>query len=190
MKRHDVTERPILFNGQMVPPVLADIKTQTRRVVKPRDLEWMDEHQGLREQSNVDRCPYGKPMDRLWVREAWKAHTTFDHLPPREIPQSHVWYMADEGYKAQSRFRQAMFMPRWASRITLEITDVRVERLQDISEVDAIAEGVRSNRDTLAETGHATARDAYRYLWKSINGPGSWDLNPWVWAITFRRIKP
>jgi hypothetical protein len=143
------------------------------------------------------RCPCGQPGDRLWVREAWKAHTTFDHLPPREIPQSHVWYMADDGYKAESRYRQGMFMPRWASRITLEVTAVRVERLQDISEADAIAEGCTKNHNGYFWGGPhpvsglkqmAMAGSAYRDLWESINGPGSWSTNPWVWVIEFKRV--
>jgi hypothetical protein len=145
------------------------------------------------------RCPCGQPGDRLWVREAWKAHTTFDHLPPREIPQSHVWYMADDGYKAESRYRQGMFMPRWASRITLEVTAVRVERLQDISEADAIAEGCTKNHNGYFWGGPhpvsglkqmAMAGSAYRDLWESINGPGSWSTNPWVWVIEFKRVTP
>jgi hypothetical protein len=143
------------------------------------------------------RCPYGQLGDRLWVREAWKAHTTFDHLPPREIPQSHVWYMADEGYKAESRYRQGMFMPRWVSRITLEVTAIRVERLQDISEADAQAEGVTpkwepgcSGRlmEALGGFSFRPAGSAYAELWEQINGPGSWDANPWVWVVEFRRV--
>ena len=145
------------------------------------------------------RCPYGQLGDRLWVREAWKAHTTFDHLPPREIPQSHVWYMADEGYKAESRYRQGMFMPRWVSRITLEVTAIRVERLQDISEADAQAEGVTpkwepgcSGRlmEALGGFSFRPAASAYAELWEQINGPGSWDANPWVWVVEFKRVTP
>lgn len=141
-----MTDRQILFSAPMVRALLAGTKTQTRRLVKPQPwilagelLCWKDD--ALTQEEMAQRCPYGQPGDRLWVREAWKAHTTFDHLPPRDIPHSHVWYMADDGYKAESRYRQGMFMPRWASRITLEITAVRVEKLQDISADDARAEG-------------------------------------------------
>lgn len=195
-------ERPIPFSAPMVRAILAGIKTQTRRVVKPQPEA---EHGGepywfvggyrawiyrrttdlLRKGGNVLPCPYGQPGDRLWVREAWKAHTTFDHLPPRDIPQSHVWYMADDSYKAESRFRQGMFMPRWASRITLEFTAVRVERLQEISVGDAIAEGIPRGGP---ENPDGIEIREYRQLWERINGHGSWDANPWVWVVEFRRL--
>lgn len=204
-------ERPILFSAPMVRAILAGAKTQTRRVFNGslHDVSmWIA---NTTNNPNVTvRCPYGQPGDRLWVREAWKAHTTFDHLPPRDIPESHVWYMADDGYKAESRHRQGMFMPRWAGRITLEVTGVRVERLQDISEADAIAEGIERGEGFpgwyrgplpgdsagLEQAGRefkiptAFARLAYRALWESINGPGSWDANPWVWVVGFRRMTP
>ena len=156
-------EHPILFSGPMVRAILEGRKTMTRRT---RGLEQINSrpnafsYQGQNPDGNYLFCDQDAitaghdpqtcltivparyyPGDRLWVREAWKAHTTFDHLPPRDIPHSHVWYMADDGYKAESRYRQGMFMPRWASRITLEITAVRVEKLQDISADDARAEG-------------------------------------------------
>lgn len=145
----------------MVRALLAGTKTQTRRVAKDvrhPDLGNVYSPGALvleREPQHViDRCcPHGRPGDRLWVREAWKAHTTFDALPPRDIPHSHVWYMADDGYKAESRYRQGMFMPRWASRILLEVTDVRIERLQDISEADARDEGI-TFRDYGRRCGH------------------------------------
>lgn len=195
-------ERPIPFSAPMVRAILAGTKTQTRRVVKPQPEA---EHGGepywfvggyrawiyrrttdlLRKGGNVLPCPYGQPGDRLWVREAWKAHTTFDHLPPRDIPQSHVWYMADDSYKAESRFRQGMFMPRWASRITLEFTAVRVERLQEISVGDAIAEGIPRGGP---ENPDGIEIREYRQLWERINGHGSWDANPWVWVVEFRRL--
>lgn len=138
-------ERPIPFSAPMVRALLAGTKRQTRRIAK--GVVAVHEHTGeplaaLDSAGARVLCPYGQPGDRLWVREAWKAHITFDHLPPRDIPQSHVWYMADDGYKAESRFRQGMFMPRWASRILLEVTEVRVERLHDISAEDAQAEGI------------------------------------------------
>lgn len=141
------------------------------------------------------KCPYGQPGDRLWVREAWKAHTTFDHLPPREIPQSHVWYMADDGYKAQSRTRVSIHMPRWASRILLEITEVRVERLQGVSEGDARAEGCApawldaDDGRTVHAHRQPTYRQGYARLWREINGDASWGANPWVWAVSFRQLE-
>lgn len=126
--------------------------------------------------------------DRLWVRESWKPHSTFDHLPPREIPESNVFYLADEKYSPSgSRGRPGIHMPRWASRLTLTVTDVRIERLQDISEADAIAEGWPH-----ADTGGVGVplRDAYPIgwygnLWNDINGVGAWEKNPWIVAYTF-----
>lgn len=213
-----MTERPIPFSAPMVRAILSDTKTQTRRVVKVEPppgaqrvirpfaderLQWAatDPHDMEQDQlvlGDAPRCPYGQPGDRLWVREAWKAHTTFDHLPPRDIPESHVWYMADDGYKAESRYRQGMFMPRWASRITLEVSGVRVERLQDISEADALAEGVTPlpGGDMWTAGGlydgplHAARPQwAYRRLWEQINGPESWAANPWVWVVEFKRLE-
>ena len=218
-------DRPILFSAPMVRALLDGSKTQTRRVVKPKaaeDLEWFGGKDGAdddrktneilcqrsvedglqiwnfdypEEGSVVIVFPYGQPGDRLWVREAWKAHTTFDNLPPRDIPQTHVWYMADKGYKAESRHRQGMFMPRWASRITLEITSVRVERLQDISAADAQAEGIVPDGDGgwhLADTRHYMGDpiSSYASLWEYINGPDSWEANPWVWVIEFKVVTP
>lgn len=203
-------ERPILFSAPMVRAILAGTKTQTRRVVKPapqtvrnhRSAAWDGDPAELMKLLTTAgrRCPYGQPGDRLWVREAWKAHTTFDHLPPRDIPESHVWYMADDGYKAESRYRQGMFMPRWASRITLEVTGVRVEGLQDISEADAKAEGIKphevrqfwlfgADEERRAAIYRQAAVTPYRDLWEQINGPESWSANPWVWVVEFKRLE-
>ena len=173
-------ERPILFSAPMVRALLAGTKTQTRRIVKARDLEWMDVHQGLREPDNAERCPYGQPGDRLWVRE------TFGHFERNEnfAPGCEVFYRADGESLAVERWRPSIHMPRWASRITLEVTGVRVERLQDISEADATAEGVSAIPD---EMRRATPRCDFQALWQSINGPDSWAANPWVWIVEFRR---
>jgi hypothetical protein len=158
--------------------------------------------------------PYGQPGDRLWVREAWRAVDLVDDCAPRELdPGCRVWYEANAPHQPGfGRFRQGMFMPRWASRITLEVTDVRVERLQDISEADAIAEGITCENvivdthcaggvhtevhgdryffDGGHDEGYEEAVDAYRALWESINGEGSWDSNPWVWVVEFKQITP
>ncbi len=194
-------ERPILFSAPMVRALLAGTKTQTRRIVKSRDLEWMDVHQGLREPDNAERCPYGQPGgDRLYVREAWAAPHAYDHLPPRLIPQdARIHYAATED-RGGLLWRPSIHMPRWASRITLEVTGVRVERLQEISEADAKAEGA----DCLTWSGiEGTAadlidwplkevahphRNGFAILWESINGPESWNANPWVWVVSFRRL--
>ncbi len=151
------------------------------------------------------QCPYGQPGDRLWVRETFAivprtAYARSDGVQQTlrpEDPYDHDAAIYREGWtrsRGGFRWRPSIHMPRWASRLTLEITGVRVERLQDISEADAIAEGVTavsSGGVTLfATTGvNCSAKDAYAALWESINGPGSWDANPWVWAIEFRRVE-
>ena len=209
-------ERPILFSDPMVRAILDGTKTQTRRVVKhkiigpnpptgifdwhhPRTDEWMGAHGGGIKfgLTNAARlCPYGQPGDRLWVREAWRTSPDANAIPPRDLHDSCViTYEADDGAIAGwGKYRPGMFMPRWASRITLEIVGVRVERLQDISDSDAFAEGVEKTSygcHKHAPGGHGcmTGRDGYRELWESINGPGSWDANPFVWVVEFKRIE-
>jgi len=133
--------------------------------------------------------------DRLWVREAWRTHVSWDVDPPRGvIPAAPIWFEADP-FEARmgldvGKLRPSMFMPRWASRLTLTVTDVRVQRLQDISEEDAIAEGYPP-AEQRATGGIAEIRDAYpiawyAWLWDSINGAGSWEANPWVAAYSFK----
>lgn len=173
-------ERPILFSAPMVRALLDGRKTQTRRVVKPQPTATREE--AIRTYGKGGtfileagffgvRCPYGQLGDRLWVRETWGA-----------CAGSPV-YRADDNATCPDggRWKPSIHMPRWASRITLEVTGVRVERLQDISEEDAIAEGVPEQRGDPW---------AFQCLWDSINGARercSWAANPWVWAITFSR---
>lgn len=127
---------------------------------------------------------------RLWVRETWAAPHAYDHLPPRLIPQdARIHYAATEE-RGGLLWRPSIFMPRWASRITLEIVGVRVDRLQSISESDALAEGVTvtpCNPSRVERMG----RDAFRSLWEDINGntPAEWAANPWVWVVEFKRIE-
>lgn len=180
-------ERPILFNAPMVRALLDGTKTQTRRIADDL-IGFAGSGQPLTVRGGAPCeyvCPYGKPGDRLWVREAWKAHSTLDHMPPRDIPKTCVWYPADSGYMPGSRSRQSIHMPRWASRITLGITSIRVERLHDISRGDAMAEGCPFTN--MAEG--PNPRQWYADLWGQINGPGSWDLNPWVWVVEFKRVE-
>ena len=173
-------------------------------------VAWLPEHEGgpgfygwmaeyPEEGSSPIRCPYGRPGDRLWLREAFRLCAEADATPPRDTDAAYrIWYEADAPHQPGSgKLRPGMFMPRWASRLTLEITGVRVERLQDISEADAIAEGVVpmwepgcSGRLMEALGGYSfrPAASAYALLWESINGPGSWDANPWVWCISFKVI--
>src|SRR3990167_4436212 len=219
-------ERPILFNGAMVRALLAGTKTQTRRVVKMKPHHQIEErddgtpwpwmHDGERNADSWLACPYGQPGDRLWVRETFVQGWDHDPVTDRikrfdsdgkQIPIK-TWYRADEtdigwcdadGWEANTPWKHSIHMPREASRITLEVTGVRVERLQDISEADALAEGCTQNHNghfwggphqTSGMKQMATALQAYQDLWESINGPGSWDANPWVWVVEFRSTRP
>ena len=197
-------ERPILFKAPMVRAILDGAKTQTRRVVKQDRDGLLD----CRPTPAWDAfwkcvaCPYGKPGDRLWVRETWRADAWFDGNAPNDIPDSaYIAYVSGRHAvawpAAMGKVRASIHMPRWASRILLEVTDVRVERLQDISEADAQAEGIEYSERfagyCIGEAEHYNSHDprlSYASLWESINGAGSWAANPWVWVIEFRRIEP
>lgn len=184
-------ERPILFSAPMVRALLDGRKTQTRRIVKfPHPPEgW-----------HVNNCPYGQPGDRLWVRESgWeRPYRTTKMMREGADTWPRFAYAADDwsdndraDFKAFGfKPRPSIHMPRWASRILLEITGIRVERLQDISEEDARAEGCEVPAIIYPDEPHSAYSyvEQYRLLWESINGPGSWDANPWVWCISFRRI--
>ena len=188
-------ERPILFSAPMVQAILEGRKTQTRRVAKGTRAEGVSRchwsgtgwahlaaHGGCTCQPVA--CPYGKPGDRLWVREAWAVQHEYDAFAPSEIGSSARWHYAATEDLGGLRKRPSIFLPRRGSRITLEITDVRVERLQQISDADALAEGCSTvdmrSGDSLASV--------YARLWQSIHGPDSWNANPWVWVMEFRRV--
>lgn len=164
-------ERPILFSAPMVRAILAGTKTQTRRILKPgprqewlepdflqtcgAKIAWADGRLGVQVlqpgggPATWIACPFGAPGDQLWGREAWKPHSLYAHMKPSEMPQAKVFYRADDGYApSNTPWVPGIHMPRWASRILMEITDVRVERLQDISEADAIAEGLYRSTPT------------------------------------------
>lgn len=206
-----MADRPILFSGPMVRALLAGTKTQTRRIIKPQPELQMNgfyhvhnRHGGLvnvaeedvgREAVDYLRIAVG---DQLYVREHWRTGGQHDHIAPRDLPQERaepIGYIADEAPNTISRtgrFRQGMHMPRWASRITLHVTDVRVQRLQDISRDDALAEGIALDETDgwyrvpgVPSLGQAAPQSAYGDLWDSINGAGSWEANPWVVALTF-----
>ncbi|HRP27462.1 MAG TPA: hypothetical protein PLG77_03410 [Burkholderiaceae bacterium] len=209
--------RPILFSAPMVRAILAGTKTQTRRVVKGAPDDWSpigphvysptvidrhgDEQPGPDAfgAGNVDgdcwiNCPHGKPGDRLWVRETWAAPHNCDYLAPREIDRDWRIHYAATEERGDLRWRPSIHMPRWASRITLEVLSVRVERLQDISEADARAEGATcvdevTGREVLfpSVSKCGSYRLHYRDIWEQINGAGSWNENPWVWVVEFRR---
>lgn len=209
-------ERPILFSGPMVRAILEGRKTQTRRSMRPQPVEkdgWFvwDGHApnspyGAYSANHIDRrsinifvgrcSPYGKVGDRLWVRETCR----FDN----DAPVFSVQYKADMAIRPGlgdpnfNRWRPSIHMPRWASRITLEITGVRVERLNEISDEDAIAEGISFHSDEYGYSAYGeyagigparlSAVESFCSLWESINGAGSWSANPWVWVIEFKRI--
>lgn len=205
-------ERPILFSAPMVRALLAGTKTQTRRIVKsqPSSIAFpvcMDNEDPVYWAFGPEHyiCPYGMPddmegNDRLWVRED-------HHITLRDPRSVSVRYLSDDttipevtigarehtlfiGRKKPEAVTRARFMWRCLSRITLEIVSVRVERLNDITEADALAEGVTINQAEANATGmwDAAARRAYVELWECINGAGSWALNPWVWVVEFRRV--
>ncbi|MDR6394665.1 hypothetical protein [Herbaspirillum seropedicae] len=208
-------ERPVLFNAPMVRAILAGDKTQTRRIMKPQPSingQWphlptygASSEQAFREGApSFAPCPYGQVGDRLWVRETWRGIVEIsppDTVKPEYgvalyVPaQEHckrVEYAAT-GQRDADPWRPSIHMPRWASRILLEITGVRVERLQDIREGDARAEGVTIEEHH--KMGYCAGEylppsiRAFRDLWTDINGTGSWDANPWVWVIGFRRVE-
>lgn len=208
-------ERPIIFSASMVLAILEDRKTQMRRIVKfPDGLtthdDWIEAHEiapaeyvfwSGPKQVNPDFtrsvykpgdgiiCPYGKPGDRLWVRETWQPGA-------RDIGMPEYAYRADGEVWYDGRWRASIHMPRVASRILLEITDIRVERLREITHEDAMAEGFELTgwRPTYYDPdsgGEArTPQDNFAEMWEKIHGSESWWQNPWVWAITFKRIEP
>lgn len=209
-------KKPILFSAPMVRAILEGRKTQTRRIVKPQPpsrynwnqydgSEWFwNDRQGDDDMMGWwpsyefgQKCPYGKVGELLWVRETWRE-TGSAQMASGSIPKfgnrNQVAYFVDGEHDGP--WRPSIFMPRWASRITLKITDVRVQRLQDISESDAIAEGIEQEdghwKDYLdGDSSYATsAIFSYKSLWQSINGADSWDANPWVWVIEFKRLQP
>ncbi len=240
MERH---EHPILFSGDMVRAILEGRKTQTRRVVKPQPCEMNVWHGAIYDGEidlkktpcmEPKKCPYGVPGDRLWVRETW-ADTNGESGPMISYRAGGDRFLIEESYPVEyskypgctfsmwcgdlrrgapyHAWRPSIFMPRWASRITLEITGVRVERVQDISEEDAKAEGIEwtdegplhahitflekgvmtpvGSRDCNISRNFVTSKEAFSCLWDFLSNPGEkWEDNPWVWVIEFRMVEP
>ena len=223
-------ERPILFADAMVRRLLAGEKTQTRRAIHPSlgerthspvlglDALWRWMTGRVSHVGDERRCPYGMPGDRLWVRETWCEVVPSAGVERRHPDDAHrgVRYRATWDRAHSLRWRPSLHMERWASRLTLEVTDVRVQRLQDISEEDAKAEGARYFGDlpsthpygldarwsmeepTSTEQCLGTARHAFGSYVNQLHGgprwncnglPQLWDLNPWVWAVSFRRVE-
>lgn len=238
-------ERPILFSGDMVRALLAGTKSQTRRLLGQFDtlhagwpgkkVEECGEPEVCAHVHTSDghhvrslACPYGQPGDRLWVRETFHVTAACDAVYRADYPANATSRgMENIPAEADVRWTPSIHMPRWASRLTLEVTEVRVQRLQEISEEDAKAEGVapvvsehwtaydpetegypsfgvEPDAEMIASrrlenvrhhgpTTISTATDQFRLLWDSLNGsrPGaSWADSPWVWAVSFRVVRP
>ncbi len=198
-------ERPILFSDQMVRAILEGRKTVTRRVMKPQpdflgsmvdpNTPFKTLDAGLHARIT---CPYGQPGDRLWVRESFaECYDYCDHPEMPGAPTEHFhlgWhYRADGEPKREeldgflSHWKPSIHMPRWASRILLEITAVRVDRLHGITPNQCIAEGAWREKDKELGRGQE-AIAAFADLWRSTGG--DWDANPWVWVVEFKRVTP
>ncbi|ENZ8839184.1 hypothetical protein PG938_03385 [Klebsiella pneumoniae] len=211
-------ERGMIFNGEMVRAILDGRKTQTRRIMAPQpadDIErcifpnpeaigWKSSLRHKHGSTTAHFCHYGKPGDRIWVRETWARYNidqnshdiAYRATTPADWPEEGLW-------------RPSIHMPRWASRILLEITDVRVERLNAISPEDAESEGLERTNftgfgdepglpsypepdvyfDPLKKQWKEYPPEAFAGLWESIYGEGSWNANPWVWVIEFKRVE-
>lgn len=190
-----MTDRPILFSASMVRAIRAGHKTQTRRVAKPYPFSLNEKPadvvgfrvrrpDGSEEGAFVRPCPYGKPGDRLWVRENCWAHKDTGEI---------FGYCAEDEtlYDDNKTVKKvpSIHMPRSKCRLMLEIIAVRIERLHDISAADAIAEGIRpAANPTTIDCDTPDPRIGFRHLWKSINGVESWRENPFVWIVEFRKV--
>lgn len=211
-------ERGMIFNSEMVRAILDGRKTQTRRIIKPQPVMY-EPGQSIHVSDMINdalRCPFGQVGNRIWVREAFQGPLVSEELleeyrayPEKFENPEYCEYAADGGPRPEycdlddnlrHGWRPSIHMPRWASRLTLEITGVRVERLNGISETDAEAEGIDMEAlfdaqdcyDCIADhnmTGRPTVTGAFKYLWESIYGDYTWRANPWVWVIEFKRIE-
>lgn len=219
-----ITERGMIFNGEMVRALLDGRKTQTRRIVKGTDSavksckEWNingeevfvvlgeKDHTGMNPVLGAISCPFGAVGNRIWVREAFRVHSRATDVATLVYKASERNSWTEQTHRVPvavcnkpatpEKWTPSLHMPRWASRILLEITDVRVERLNAINEHDAQAEGVAKLRGGFWKhyqpgwTQHQlSARGSFVTLWKSIYGDESWNSNPWVWVIKFKRIE-
>lgn len=188
----EVKERGMIFNDEMVRAILGGNKTQTRRIVEEKFYG-----RAVAAELLAKHCPYGQPGDRIWVRETYRVHgkatdvatlvyrasvrnswTEQTHRVPVEVCNKPV----------SEKWTPSIHMPRWASRILLEITDVRVERLRDMSEADAKAEGASPAMYKITPP-EAVYRVGFGDIWRSIYGQDNWLSNPWVWVIEFKRVQ-
>ncbi|WP_411178240.1 hypothetical protein ACHQIY_15290 [Klebsiella pneumoniae] len=219
-----ITERGMIFNGEMVRALLDGRKTQTRRIVKGTDSavkfckEWNingeevfvvlgeKDHTGMNPVLGAISCPFGAVGNRIWEREAFRVRSRATDVAILVYKASERNSWTEQTHRVPvavcnkpatpEKWTPSLHMPRWASRILLEITDVRVERLNAINEHDAQAEGVAKLRGGFWKhyqpgwTQHQlSARGSFVTLWKSIYGDESWNSNPWVWVIKFKRIE-
>ena len=187
----------------MVKAILDGRKTQTRRLLKKQPIDvlpmkvpdmWVTLETRDPNHGRVIRCRYGVPHDRLWVRETW-AHDDMDCKDVGCGNRDHIWWKANEtkivadSFAGDAHWRPSIHMPRWASRITLEIVNIRVERVQEISGDQCTLEGIQvawsDPNNSMQE------KMAFKALWDSINAKRGygWDVNPWVWVIEFKRVK-
>ena len=210
-------ERPIIFSTEMVRAILDLKKTMTRRVIKPQPIyyehgAWFEWERTKRDLNGTylavnmpNYCPYGQVGDRLWVRETWYVGRGYDNTKPSDLPiPKYSGITIKKGYIADGSkpdwagiTRSPLFIPRWASRIDLEITDIRVERLQKINLTNIYAEGCPLEKASVftdpAEgyelKGQAT--EWFAFLWDSLNAKRGygWETNPFVWVISFRRLQ-
>lgn len=205
---YPVKDLQLLFKAPMVRATLGGRKWQTRRIMKVQPVTFTGRKYVVPDDAPkawldcddiTELCPYGPIGRKLWVRETWGLYDT----EPKDGPENaRVFYRATDGDRHDLRYqkwRPSLFMPRWASRITLEVIDIKIERLNDITDADAIAEGIRplplqSANDKSAwwevEPGMCQARSpraSYAALWEMINGKGSWAANPYVWVISYKR---
>jgi hypothetical protein len=187
----------------MVRAILEGRKTQTRRIVKPQPM-WIERNKRKVYEGafltindngilivNVIRSPYGKPGDRLWVRETWQGKPERNGFKPevayRATMEGHPEYPQPT---VLGKWKPSIHMPRWASRINLEVVSVRVERLQEISHEDAIAEGIQETTAPLKEERLTVPQHLFAHLWDSINKKDGtrWQDNPWVWVVEFKEV--
>ncbi len=207
-----MAEKPILFNSEMVLAIMDGRKTQTRRVIKPQP-NYQKRFGQPESEVNADiakrKCSYGKVGDRLWVRETFALNYQYDTDSISDWEECNSLDSGDPRYRADyirkekpgyiGRWRTNIHMPKWAARIWLEIIGVRVERVQDISEEDAEAEGVvpqeikhlREIAETIPNSTYCPHKLTFSELWDSINDKRGfgWDENPWVWVIEFNKLK-
>lgn len=192
-------ERPILFSAPMVRALLAGTKTQTRRLLKLPHGLWETSASGELVPIPAN-CRYGKPGDRLWVRETWGK------LYDDDSGQDPVFYRADYddhelATQILPRWKPSIHMARSACRLMLEVTGIRIERLQAITDADIHSEGAITEEwlDWREDAGNVglppdsrieNERDVFQNLWESINGPDSWAANPWVWVVEFKKVTP